>query len=223
MNNRKNRGLWAVWALCALLSVCASCQDNVSESTDNGEFTTDWQARNTAWYDSVFALAKAEVAKAQAEYGNEWEDHCDWRVYPSYAKAESGRQAHDSICARIKSRSLSTATPLYTDSVKVNYMGRLIPTRSYPEGRVFDHSGLYEYEEYVFSENHSQPTRLLLSNTVEGYTTALIHMHLGDRWMIYIPQELGYSNVSSGVLPAYSTLCFDVQLKGFARKGTKLD
>lgn len=200
-----------------------SCQDNAGEEADTGEFTTNWQARNTAYFDSVITVAKAEVAKAKAEYGNDWEANCDWRVYRSYAKSDDAGTLHDSVCVRIIERGKGIATPLYTDSVKVNYMGHLIPTVNYPKGKVFDHSGLYENESYVFSPEASIPTKMALSNTVEGYTTAVMRMHIGDRWMVYIPQELGYSDVSSGALPAYSTLCFDLQLKAFVRKAESFD
>lgn len=205
-------------ALLAATATLPSCTDNVGDD-DNTEFTANWRERNTAFFDSVMAVAKAEVSAARTAYGDAWEDHCPWRVYGSYAKPNP-KSSHDSICCRIIERGTGAGYPLYTDSVKVNYMGRLIPTASYPAGRVFDHSGVYESEDYVFSPNASVPSRFLVSNTVEGYTTAVTRMRIGDRWMIYIPQELGYTSVSSGVLPAYSTLCFDVQLKGFYRKGT---
>ena len=39
-------------------------------------------------------------------------------------------------------------------------------------------------------------------------------MNLGDRWIIYIPYDLGYGNKSNGDIPAFSTLVFDVELLG---------
>ena len=107
--------------------------------------------------------------------------------------------------------------PLYTDSVKVNYVGRLMPTQSYEDGLVFDHSGLYAEDDYVFNPQLSQPASFLVSNLIEGYTTALLHMHVGDRWRIFIPQELGYTSISTKVIPAYSTLVFDLQLRAVKR------
>lgn len=199
----------------------ASCSDNTDEQTDNGEFTNKWTERNATYFSERLSEAKNSIAKAQATYGEAWEEHCQWRVFLSYSK--SGGRSTDSICARIIERGEGTVFPLYTDSVKVNYMGHLIPTDSYKEGRVFDHSGVYENNSYVFSPNYSSPARFAVSNLVEGFTTALMHMHVNDRWMVYIPQELGYTSTANGVMPAYSTLCFDMQLKGFCRKGDTLD
>lgn len=224
-NNNPFHTLLLLFVLALGLSSLASCSDNVNE-TDNSEFTANWQQRNVAYFDSVMNVARTQVAEAKSQYGDNWEDHCEWRLYLSYAKT-AGRYAHDSICVRIlehgeADNELSdnkANRPLYTDSVLVNYIGHLIPTKSYKEGRVFDHSGLYEYESYVFHPEYSTPSHLLVSNTIDGYTTALQYMHRGDRWQIFIPQELGYKSASSGVLPAYSTLIFDVQLKDFRRLG----
>jgi peptidylprolyl isomerase len=47
---------------------------------------------------------------------------------------------------------------------------------------------------------------------IEGWQIALQQMRVGDRWMIYIPSELGYGNRPSGPIPACSTLIFDVEL-----------
>lgn len=207
----------AALMVCLAATLLSACEDN-ADDTDNSEFTYNWAERNAAYFDSVMAVAKAEVSAAREAYGDAWEEHCLWRVYLSYAK-QAGGVPHDSICAKVIERGTGAGYPLYTDSVKVNYMGRLIPTASYPAGRVFDHSGLYATEDYVFSPHFSLPARLLVSNTIEGYTTAVMRMRVGDRWMVYIPQELGYAATSASVIPAYSTLCFDIQLKGFYRRG----
>ena len=49
---------------------------------------------------------------------------------------------------------------------------------------------------------------------VDGLATALQHMHVGDRWLIYIPYQLGFGlrNVPEWGVPAYSTLVLDVTL-----------
>ena len=215
--------LCMLFALVIVALSATSCSDNVNDENENNtpEFTTNWKERNAAYFDSLLTVACTEIAQTKAQYGNQWEEHCDWRVFRSYSK-QAGGNSHDSICVRIIERSAQAngISPLYLDSVKVNYMGRLIPTPSYPKGRVFDHSGIYENESHVFSSSYSVPARFSVSNTVEGYTTALLHMTEGDRWMVYIPQELGYSYLTQGVLPAYSTLCFDLQLKTVARRGT---
>ena len=57
---------------------------------------------------------------------------------------------------------------------------------------------------------------------VDGFTTALMSMHRGDHWTVYIPHQLGYGTSASGTVPAYSTLIFDLRLVDFSHPGTKL-
>ena len=204
--------------LCLLLPIwtLTACEDNAGEE-DNSEFTDNWTQRNADYFSQTLAQARQAVAEAKANYGEAWEDHCDWRVFRSYAKMAGGPQT-DSICAKVIQRGEGTVKPLYTDSVKVFYIGRLIPTDSYPEGRVFDYSGIYAEDDYVFNPDFSQPRAFAVSNLVEGYSTALMHMHVNDRWVVYIPQELGYGSTAATLLPSYSTLIFDLQLRAIHRK-----
>lgn len=216
---RPSRALWAIALICTLL-IFPSCEDNEGED-NNTEFTQNWRERNSQYFLERMAEAKQAVSEAKAAYGDDWENHTSWRVVRSWAKVEGANVGiTDSICYTIVEKGNgSNALPLYTDSVRCNYIGRLIPTTSYADGKVFDHSGLYEDADKVFSNDFSLPTKFAVSNLIEGYTTLLMHMHIGDRCRVYIPQELAYLSASSSNIPAYSTLVFDVQLKGIWRKG----
>ena len=209
--------------LLTLLLLCVgftACSEEPEPDLDYD----NWAARNDSYFQEVMSEAKAAVAAARATYGAEWEDHCDWRVYRSYLKTEHSQLDYtDSICVKIKERGEGPGCPLYTDSVLVNYIGRTMPTVSYPEGRIFDHSGVYNSPEEVFNSTFATPTALQVANTVEGFTTVLQHMHVGDRWMVYIPADLGYAGTSmTATLPPYSTLIFDLQLLRYARAGVGL-
>lgn len=205
------------WVL-PLVTLC-SCEDNANEE-NNAEFTNNWQYRNEQFFAERVQEAKQAIAEAKQAHGDQWESHCDWRLYRSYAKLAGGLLT-DTICVKIVERGANTSvTPLYTDSVKVNYIGYLMPTESYPKGRIFDHSGLYESEDYVFSPSYSTPIGFSVSNLIEGFTTALLYMHIGDRCRIYIPNELGYQNRATEKIPAFSTLVYDTQLKAIYRAGS---
>lgn len=41
-------------------------------------------------------------------------------------------------------------------------------------------------------------------------------MHVGDRWEIYVPAELGYGKYSQPGIPGGSTLVFDIELLAIA-------
>ena len=60
------------------------------------------------------------------------------------------------------------------------------------------------------------PDALRLSDVIEGWQVALQKMHVGDKWIIYIPYTLGYGNKNTDSIPAYSTLVFEVELLAVA-------
>ncbi len=90
----------------------------------------------------------------------------------------------------------SGAKPSATDSVTVNYEGKLI------NGTVFDSS-----------YKRGTPTTFGVNQVIPGWTQALQMMRPGAIWMLYIPANLAYgSNAMGSSIPANSTLIFKVQL-----------
>jgi FKBP-type peptidyl-prolyl cis-trans isomerase len=52
-----------------------------------------------------------------------------------------------------------------------------------------------------------------VGQVIRGWDEALSLMHVGDRWEITIPPELGYGQRGAGgVIPPDATLIFDVEL-----------
>lgn len=204
--------------LFLLFSVCAftACEENIN--TDE-EFS-NWKERNDEAFKKLLNQAHSAIAQAKTEYGDRWESHCEWRAFRTYAQApDSKSTATDSICVKIVENGKGSGCPLYTDSVSVNYLGRLLPSESYPEGFVFDHSSKGSPVADVFNPQFAVPTMFLVSNNIEGFTTALQKMHIGDHWLIYIPSELGYGTVNNNVIPGSSMLTFEVQLMAYYRSG----
>ena len=65
-------------------------------------------------------------------------------------------------------------------------------------------------------EEGYDPAEFEVSGVVDGWATALQHMHVGDRWEVWIPYQLGYGVTGSSggsvtILP-YSTLVFDMEV-----------
>lgn len=92
-----------------------------------------------------------------------------------------------------------TISPRLDNVVSVHYRGTLI------DGREFDNS----YE-------RNCPEAFRLNQVIEGWQIALQQMHVGDKWVVYIPYTSGYGNRASGPIPAFSTLIFEVELLGIA-------
>lgn len=87
------------------------------------------------------------------------------------------------------------AKPKATDTVTVNYTGKLI------DGTVFDSS-----------EQHGQPATFPLDGVIPGWTEVLQLMPQGSKWEVVIPSELAYGEGGQGPIPASSTLIFEIEL-----------
>ena len=96
----------------------------------------------------------------------------------------------------------SSATPRLNSIVSVHYKGTLI------NGREFDNSW-----------KRNCPEAFRLNEVIDGWQIALQQMRVGDHWMVYIPYTVGYGTRTSGPIPAFSTLIFEVKLLGIAREG----
>ena len=57
---------------------------------------------------------------------------------------------------------------------------------------------------------------LRLRELIQGWQIALQQMHVGDKWEIYLPAEMGYGKQSIPGIPGGSTLIFQIELKGIA-------
>ena len=201
----KRRGFYFLAVALFAVFGLASC----SEEDDTVEEFPNWQARNDAFFnsltDSVMNLLELNPART------------DWKRIKSWSKSDSieGSNSDYIIVNVIEEGDAASATPLYTDTVTVHYLGRLLPSVSYPYGYVFDQSYYGNYYDDV-----SKPLQMAIGNSggnmlVDGYATALQHMRRGDHWMVYIPYQLGYGSQSQTRVPAYSTLIFDLRLVDF--------
>ena len=201
----KRRGFYFLAVALFAVFGLASC----SEEDDTVEEFPNWQARNDAFFnsltDSVLNLLELNPART------------DWKRIKSWSKSDSieGSNSDYIIVNVIEEGDPASATPLYTDTVTVHYLGRLLPSVSYPYGYVFDQSYYGNYYDDV-----SKPLQMAIGNSggnmlVDGFATALQHMRRGDHWMVYIPYQLGYGSQSQTGVPAYSTLIFDLSLVDF--------
>ena len=88
-------------------------------------------------------------------------------------------------------------SPTVRSIVSVHYRGTLI------DGKEFDNS-----------YKRNCPEAFRLCDVIDGWQIALQQMHVGDKWIIYIPSEMGYGSKASGPIPGFSTLIFEMELLG---------
>ena len=56
------------------------------------------------------------------------------------------------------------------------------------------------------------PLEVQINSILLGLKEALLRMHVGDKWKLFIPPGLGYGNSAAGVIPARSVLIFELEL-----------
>jgi len=91
-----------------------------------------------------------------------------------------------------------SATPKVRDIITAHYTGKTI------NGKQFD------------SSRGGAPLACRLCDLIEGWIIALQQMHIGDKWELYIPAEMGYGKFSQPGIPGGSTLIFEIELLGIA-------
>lgn len=79
--------------------------------------------------------------------------------------------------------------------VSCYYRGLLI------NGKVFDDA---------FSRGYPEAFRV--NELINGFQIALLNMHIGDHWKVYIPADMGYGPKGDNVIPGGSTLIFEIKL-----------
>ena len=93
------------------------------------------------------------------------------------------------------------ATPAPRSVVTVHYEGRLI------DGRTFDSS----------RRGAGTPPAFRVNELITGWQVALVNMHIGDIWELYVPASAGYGERGAGRdIPGHSTLIFRIELLDIA-------
>ena len=177
---------------CSLFTISCSEDDSTTDEFAN------WQERNDATIDQWAASGMRKI-----------------RVF-TQDDTTTGKSS-DYIYVQVLESGDGTESPLYTDTVRVAYRGRLIPTTNYTDGFVFDETYLGD-----FSWHTAGMSTMAISGStslVSGFATALMNMHKGDRWLVCIPYQLGYNAASQGSVTAYSDLIFDIALLDYWHPG----
>ena len=110
-----------------------------------------------------------------------------------------------------------SGTPFSTDSVSVRYTGQLLPSTSYPAGYIFDTTSPAGTTDATAGVAH-----MAINSLTDGFATALQHMHIGDKWDVYVPWTLAYGAKGNKSIPGYSVLKFEISLLAYARAGSAL-
>ncbi|MBR4645212.1 MAG: FKBP-type peptidyl-prolyl cis-trans isomerase [Bacteroidaceae bacterium] len=198
--------------------VCLASLVSCSEQSNEWNPYYSWESRNSLWFAMVADSARTAIAEAKAQYGDEWEENCQWRMFKSLQRsADFQGPLTDSIVCKINKKGSGTQPANYTDYVLLHYRGWLMPSEYVSEDNT---TKVTKY--LVFSQTYlgdfnpatAAPIQMYVAGATEGFQTALQQMVEGDEWYIYIPHQLAYKGESSSAIPAYSTLLFLVNVVG---------
>ena len=89
-------------------------------------------------------------------------------------------------------------SPSVRSIITAHYTGRTI------DGKTFD------------SSRGGVPLACRLCDLIEGWIIAMQQMHIGDKWEVYLPAEMGYGKFSQPGIPGGSTLIFEIEMLGIA-------
>ena len=196
------------FVICHLLFALTAC----SEEDDSVEEFANWKNVNEQYFSNLYAQTQQRIAAGDS----------NWKIIRKWSLQETAHPDIDNyIVVQVIEEGQGTGCPLYTDSVRCQYEGRLIPSTNYTQGWVFDQSFTG-----TFDPATAKATQFAVAGVVDGFSTALQNMHIGDRWKVYVPYNLGYgttdnknSTTGAVIVPAYSTLIFDVTLVSYHRLG----
>ena len=215
------------FAMVCVLSSCGSDEEDAD--------VVQWRTEQVAYYQNIYAKAQSEIATATAQ-GKECKD---WYIFTAYDKQNTG-DSNDNIVVQVLNEkkhsenpdSNYAAIPYYLDKVRLFYRGY---TGAASTNKLQLEDGTmvgYQFEtswngpfitdlDYTTAADKLlyKPSEMSISSLTVGFATAVMHMHVGDKWRVYIPYQLGYGSSTSGTIKAYSTLVFDIYLVAIGRNG----
>lgn len=104
----------------------------------------------------------------------------------------------DGLQYEVLKKGEGAVSPKQEDTVVVHYAGTLI------DGHKFDNS-----------YDRGEPLTIAVGGVIRGWTEILQKMHIGDKFKVYIPSELGYGDRAAGPdIPGGATLVFEMELLG---------
>jgi FKBP-type peptidyl-prolyl cis-trans isomerase FklB len=194
---------WKNILLSVILFPLAGMVSSCSEETEPESEFANWQEKNEAF---INKLASDPSIKKILTYTKE--------------STLPGLSNGDYIYVDELESGSGTETALFTDSIYYTYRGRLLPSKTYANGYVFEETFLGDFDwatagmkkACVSWNKVTTSSGTTTSLWTDGFCTALQNMKKGDHWLVYIPYQLGYGESTSSSIPGYSTLIFEIAI-----------
>ena len=207
----KRAGCWATGTqaiAAAMLMAMPLLFTACSETNETQEEYPDWKNKNQTFWNRLYTETRRHATAG----------YTSWKIFKTYTKQDSISGVNtDYIIVHVKQAGTGSGTPFSTDSVSVRYTGQLLPSTSYPAGYIFDTTSPAGTTDATAGVAH-----MAINSLTDGFATALQHMHIGDKWDVYVPWTLAYGAKGNKSIPGYSVLKFEISLLAYARAGSSL-
>lgn len=182
-----NKKLFALLILFCSLVTFSSCGND----DDNTGIDEEWKAYNEQQIKDIENNPEYKERKSLSKNGSVyWKDIRSDKFF-----GEDLPEVDD-----------KSALAIFTDSIAIRY-----------EGSFLKKDGTQYTFDTTEGDNNSRIVRGRVSGFIDGFTTMLQYMRVGDQVDFYIPYQLGYKEAGqySGytqIIPGYTTLRFKVYL-----------
>ena len=197
-------------AISVLLAVTLTSFISCSETKETDDHD-NWKERNTEFISGIASQCGDLTPQTAAE----------GQMFKLLSfKLDKNMQWGDGsyVYCKVLKKGTGTVSPNFTDSIRINYRVRLMPTNNYPDGQVVDRS----FMTATLDPNVNIPSSFRVSNLIEGAASAIMNMHCGDYWIVYIPYGIGYGTNGRTSIPGYSALTYEINLTEIAAPGQNL-
>ena len=197
-------------AIAILLAVTLFSLISCGE-TEEFDDHANWKSRNSDFISQVASRCSDETPETAAQ--GQLFRLLSYKLDPTQEWDNSSY-----VYCEILTKGGDTLSPYFSDSVRINYRVRLIPTDYYPEGQIVDRSFMTQN----LDPSVNVPSSHKVSSLIEGVSTAVMQMHIGDFWKLYVPYQLAYGSNEKNNIPSYSALIFEINLTEIAPTGQSL-
>lgn len=176
--------------LVLLALLFASCEETKEVSKYE-----NWQPRNQAFLDSLQNVYDTKPDHGELKYFVPFTDP-NMKIFYKEIDANT-----------------TGVRPVIPDAVSVFYRGKLYTGQKFDENFTEENPGLFDDFDnfWVNPINDEYPPYTI---PITGWIETLQQMRVGERWIVYLPWQMGYGTGGNKSIPGYSVLVFDMQLVG---------
>ena len=177
-----------LWIIASAMTLAFMPACNSENDVDLDKYT-EWKEQNEAWLKEMQARKNADGSPYYRTVVPSWNTGAYVLIHYFNDRAETAENL----------------SPLYTSTVDVRYIGYNC------EGEPFDSSSL------VNTYGKLGIQRFMVNNLIQGWSIALMDMHVGDTAEIIVPYEIAYGTSLLGTIAPYSNLRFNLRLEDIYR------